>query len=504
MSITLSVAIIASAVAYFLPNLYKGTTTIIVDPGKVPESYVKSTATIDAKRRLAILRGQILSTTKLGQVIDELGLYKNLQQTKTLDEIVDQMKEHITVEPVTFDSSGSSVSSGASGVPGAQLKELQAFSVSFTSASAPLAAKVTNRLASMFIEENMKAREQQVLGTADFFDRELEKAREDVAQKSQKLAQLRSRYVTELPQSENLHAQALTSLQLEMRAEMDAISRSEQQKVYLQALLADSPNVVNLDDKGSIAGAPGLQEQLEHVQTDMDQLRVRYGPNYPDVLTKAAEIRSLEEQIKKSGKPNTQDGQGASDRHYNPVIQSQISQLADDIKKHETRENELKSRIAYYESELERAPGVEEQLTAATDEYTNATDQYKHLADHKFSADMSSDVEARQKGERFVIVEPAQPPERPYAPNRLLIDGVGFGGGLVLALILVVVIELLDGTVKTERELHARLKVPVFGNVPWLPATPAPRGSRIRNGIVASGNLILALGYFGLLAAAFR
>lgn len=486
----LIVALLVAAGAYLFPNLYLASTVIVVDPEKVPEGLVKSTATIDATQRLAMLQEQILSTTRLGQVIDELGLYKSLKQTKTQDELITQMRKDIKVEPATT---------------GVATKELQAFKVSFTSRSATLAAQVANRLASLFIEENMKVREQQVRGTADFFDRELETAKLDLDQKGQKLAELRSRYVAELPESQNLHLQALTATQLEMREELDAISRAQQQKTYLQSLLSDNPLVVNLDSKESGANTLGLQEQLQHLQSEMDQLRSTYGPNYPDVLSKAAEISSVEQQIKDEEKgAGTSKSSTVAGRRSNPVVESQISQLDDEIAKHQDRVKDIKSRIAYYQSALEGAPQAEQLLTAATNDYANAEDRYKRLEDHKFAADMSSDVETRQKGERFVVLEPAQPPEHPYAPNRIVIDALGLLAGAGMGMFLVIGREILSTTVKTKRELCDRLKAPVFGEMPWLATKSNRKRTLVRVALATSGNLILGAGYVALFLAALR
>jgi len=487
---TLLVALLVAVGAYLFPNLYVATTVIVVDPEKVPEGLVKSTATIDATQRLAMLQEQILSTTRLGQVIDELGLYKNLKQIKTQDEIVTQMRKDIKVEPATT---------------GITTKELQAFKVSFTSRNAALAAQVANRLASLFIEENMKVREQQVLGTADFFDRELEKAKQDLDEKARKLAELRSRYVAELPETQNLHLQALTNTQLEMRAEMDEISRDQQQKTYLQSLLGDNPLVVNLDNEGASGNTIGLTEQLQHLQAEMEQLRSRYGPNYPDVLNKSAEISSIEQQIKDEDKANAPAKSSTpAGRRSNPVVESQLSQLDEDIAKREARLKDIKSRLAYYQQALEGAPQAEQQLTAASNDYSNAEDRYKRLEEHKFAADMSSDVETRQKGERFVVLEPAQPPEHPYAPNRVLIDLLGLVVGVGAALFLVFVREILDATVKTKRELAERLKVPVFGEMPWLATKSGKKRTMVRTALAMTANLGLIAGYAALFWTALR
>src|SRR5208337_4702078 len=125
------------------------------------------------------------------------------------------------------------------------------------------------RLASLFIEENMKVREQQVMGTVDFFDHELQTSRQDLSEKAQKLANLRAQFFAELPESQGWRTQAVTSLQMELRSEMDAVNSAQQQKVYLESLLADSPSIVNLDN--AAADTADLQEQLERLQQEMDQ-----------------------------------------------------------------------------------------------------------------------------------------------------------------------------------------------------------------------------------------
>jgi len=488
LSVSLAVACTVSVIAYRQPSLYQSKTTIMVDPGKVPDSYVKSTATIDANERLALLQAQILSTTKLGQVIDELNLYPGLRATSRREQVIARMRKDITVAPVAL----------------AGAKEVLAFDVTYTSRDPALAAKVADRLASLFIEENIRVREQQVMGTVDFFDHELESAKQDLDQKAQKLANLRAQYFAQLPESQGWRTQALTSLQIELRSEMDAVNAAQQQKVYLQSLLADSPSVINLDN--ATADTADLEAQLERLQQEMDQLRTRYGPSYPDVLSKQAEIDNVKASIKKVDDANKaqQAGLPVNLKHHNPVIESQIAQLDNEIHDHENRQESLKSQISYHQAILEKAPAAEEQLTAATNEYNEAADHLKRLEDHKFSADISSDVETRQKGERFVVLEPAVPPDHPFSPNRPLIDLLGLGGGLIAGLILSVALEVIDDTVKTPRELGVLFTVPVLGEIPWSPTVIVRKKLNAWSALAASANVILAVVYSGFLFRALR
>jgi uncharacterized protein involved in exopolysaccharide biosynthesis len=430
----------------------------MVDPGKVPESYVKSTATIDANQRLSILQEQILSDTRLGQIADEMGLYRNLKGKQAQDRIMGMMRKKITVEVTTAPPPA---------------KTLKAFTVMFAAQSPVVAAKVSNRLASLFIEENINVREQQVLGTANFFDAQLQKAKQEVNDKAQILSSLKSKYAAELPEAQNLHLQALTSSQLALREEVDATNRAEQQKTTLQAQLASAPNVVDLDASGS-TGATGLEGQLDRLKAEMDQLRSHYGPNYPDVLIKAAEIAGLKKKIQDLGAQGKPDA-SLTTKHQNPALENQIAELDQQIRKHEARQAELQSQIKFHVAAIGGVPAVQEQVSAATNELAIASDRYKRLEDRKFGADMFSDIEARQQGERFVLLEPAQPPDAPVSPNRPLISAIGAAAGLMLSLFVVAVLELTDASVKTKREVVDRLKVPVFGEIPRLGTSNAVR-----------------------------
>ncbi len=483
------IGLATSVVVYFLPNIYKASTIILIDPGKVPDSYVKSTATLTATDRLALLRQQILSDTKLSQIIDDMGLYPEMRKTVAPMLVTRKMREDIDLEPIS--------SSGRIG--------LTAFTISYYSGNSNTAASVANRLASLFIAENLRAREEQVLGTAEFIDRELDKARQDLIERESKLGALRAHYAAELPETENAHLQALASLQMEVRAAMDAVSRDEQQKVYLQSMLADSPQVVDLDSTKSETSAPaGLQDLLARLQAQQDQLRARYGPQFPDVLKTQHDIDLLQQKIQSMKTTSATPAAPSVIKSHNPVVESQIAALDKDIAARNKQEDDLKAQIAYHQSMLEKAPAVSQQLDMLTRDYEQAQENYKRLQDRKFAADISTDMETRQKGERFLILEPAQAPASPDQPKRALMDALGLAAGVVIALGLVLVLELFDRTVKTETEVVSHLQVPVIAEIPWFVTAVENRRKQLRTVFAAGGATALLMMYIGAIAISLR
>jgi polysaccharide biosynthesis transport protein len=483
--ITLAVAASTAVAMHFVPNIYRATTVILVDPRKVPDNYVTSTTTTTVVDRMATLREQILSATRLGSVIDELDLYRDMKKRTSHDEIIDHMRKDIEISVVSGTNSS---------------RDLAAFSVSYSSLDPVQAARVTNRLASLFIEENIKSREQQVMGTADFIDKELDDSRKDLVAKEKAIAQLKTIHSSELPESQTVHVQALTSLQLELRGQMDELNRAQQQKLYLQSLLSQGTPVVDLD-RSAPPDLTNLQSQLSDAQIELDDLRKQYGPAYPDVVKKTQDVEDLERQIKELRESSAGQRKGkAPQKIQNPVVESQISALDQQIHKNLERQAEIKKEMGFRQAKLAGIPVVEQQMSSVTRDFEVARDHYRMLLEKKFGADMASDLESRQKGERFLILDPAQIPTKPAQPNRLIIDvlalAVGFGLGLATAFLR----EIIDPSVKTEQEITEILSTPIMAYIPWL-ATMASGRRRLRNNLVLSTLSAVLAGTYVLMVA---
>jgi len=480
-AVTLLIALGAAVIAKMLPNHYNATTVILVDPRKVPDNMVMSTVTSGVSDRLVTIREQILSTTRLSQVIDEMQLYSEIKGKKSQEEIVNEMRKAISLDVVAITNAD---------------RGLGAFRITYDNTDPTKASRVTNRLASLFIEQNIKDREQQVLGTADFIEKEVQEAKQALDQKDEQIRNLKAAHMGDMPESETIHVQALSSLQLELRSEIESAARAQQQITYLQTMVQQSRPVVNLDNSNPNAAAEfELQQELAGVQGQISELRTRYGPQHPEVLAKQADAKKIQDRIAAMRATPGAKRTPPAPQPTNPVLEAQISAGQQELQQHIQRQNDIKHQMAYHQGKLERIPVVEQQIASVMRDYQSAQDQYKRLLDRKFSADMSSNLESRQKGERFVVLDPAQVPVKPVSPNRPLIDAAGLVLGIVLALALAFVLEILDGSVKVEGELKEKMQMQILGEVPWLATPQSKRAARFYTILAAAGNSVLLLIY---------
>ncbi len=205
-----------------LPNVYTSSTLILVDPQKVPESYVKATVTGDLRNRLGTLQQQILSATRLQKIIDTLNLYPAERKTMAREDVIAMMQKDVSVSIVS-DYGGS--------------QDLQAFRIGYSGRDARQVAQVANDLATLFMDENLKAREQQSTGTTEFLQNQLQETKKVLEAQEAKLKDFKLKHIGEMPEQQSANLQILGQLQSQLQLEGEALARAEQQRNTIQVLM---------------------------------------------------------------------------------------------------------------------------------------------------------------------------------------------------------------------------------------------------------------------------
>ena len=469
----LAFLVTATVVAWRLPNTYRCETTILVDPQKVPENYIHAATTENIADRLSTILQQVTSPAQLKKLIDTMGLYPDLKKRVSEQEIIRTMQESIGVEPVT--------------AMGAQLS---AFRITFRGKNPVEVSQVANQIAAMFIEENLKAREQQSYGTADFLESELQKTSQQLQDKEAELAEIRSKYIQDLPESEQFHVQESENLRTQQRGVEEHISRDQQEKVYLQSLMATTTPTVDMD---LASGSSAHASQVDALQTKLATLQTRYGPAHPDVKRVQAELDELKTKEATSTSPAPASAPATANRKaYNPVIESQLEKLNQDIDDQKRHATDLQTEIDFHVGKIERVPIFQQKTAGITRDYDALRARYTQLLDKKLAADTASAMETRQKSERFVILDPAQVPDKPYSPNRPLLLLLGVVGGAFIGIGVAAAMELTDVSVRDSREVERILSKPVLTGVPEILTKQQKWNGRLRACVVGTSMVVAA------------
>jgi len=516
LSVFLIVSLATAAVSYRLPNVFTSETVILVDPQKVPESYVKSTVTGDIRNRLGTLSQQILSATRLQKIIETFNLFAEERKTMAREDVIALMRSNISVNVLSQFSSN---------------QELQAFRISYSGEEPRLVASVTNELASLFIDENLKAREQQATGTSEFLQNQLDETRKTLQNQENTLKDFRLKHLGEMPEQENADLQLLGQLQSQQQLEGEALARAEQTKSYLQSTMQQSTPVVDLDPFSLATPSPPAQagpppaakgpSTVSTLKTRLTALEARYTEKHPEVQKLKQQIAEEEAKEASAAPPEPPVPQPPPPAaapalpparpvippptYTNPVLQAQLKSVEDEIAKHKQEQDRLRKLATGYQVKLEAIPVNEQRVADLVRDYEISKAHYSQLLNNQLSAQTATQLEIRQKGEKFSILDPAQAAEKPSRPNRILIDTAGCMGGLGLGLLAALITQFLGISITSPQQLLEASGVPVLEVIPVI-YTHADLRSRRKRLVLAtvSGAALTALACAAVLVWRFR
>src|SRR5688572_20752858 len=200
----------APLIASRVPELYRSETLIMVIPQRVPDSYVRSTVTATLEDRLPSISDQILSRSRLERIIEDFNLYPRERANAAMEDVVRRMRTDILVTP--------------------PVKEQQSFRVAYVSRDSATAQKVTARLASLYIEENLRDRANLAESTNVFLESQLEDAKQRLLENEKKLEEYRRRYSGQLPSQLQGNLQAIQSAQMQLQAVSEAMNRARERR----------------------------------------------------------------------------------------------------------------------------------------------------------------------------------------------------------------------------------------------------------------------------------
>jgi polysaccharide chain length determinant protein (PEP-CTERM system associated) len=469
-----------------LPNLYRSDTLILVVPQRVPESYVRPTVTTRIEDRLQAITQQILSRTRLERIIQDFNLYGEARKTAIMEDVVDRMRANINVQVVKGD----------------------AFRVSFTSDEARTAMRVTERVASLFIEENLRDREVLAEGTNQFLEAQLEDARRRLIETERKVEEYKRQFSGELPEQRDSNMQGLHNTEMQLQALTESLNRDRDRRLVIERLLADAeapdapaplspaPPAAPLNADGVPVGASAAQ-QLEAAETSLQAMQVRLTPQHPDVVRMRRIVAELQQKADaealarpvSAGAP-VLSAAALRKRNLLAEMKGEMEKLDKQIAAKQDNEQRLRAAMTLYQKRLDAAPGRDSELTELTRDYRTLQTTYTSLLAKKEDSKVAANLERRQIGEQFKILDPARLPERPTSPNRPQLQSMGLLAGIAFGVALMGLVEYLDKTLKSEGDVMAALNLLVLATVPILPEVGG-RAARRRKVMAVSATMLL-------------
>ncbi len=502
--------IVSGALAIFLPSTYRSEVTFKVEAQEIPEEYVSSAASGLIEKRLEKINQQVLLDSKLENIINKLGLYPEMWGKYPMAGILKKMRKDISFKNITTPDQDKRT--------GRMYNALVGFTLYYEGKDPETAKKVTDILASLYIQEEEKIKDEKTANITLFLQDELGQLKNQINDFEVKISRFKEAHIGELPGQESININAIERLENRLDSMNTQIRSLEERKVYLNGQLAtvDPLNPIITKD-GKVAMNP--REQLKELRLQLIRLQSSLSEKHPNVIALKNQIRELESQVGNEDDSSAEkikslnDMQGrlttlkgklgpkhpdvirlskeveilsgevnklvaakavsdaSKEKPDNPTyinLMTQISAVTIELNALREEQKTIKDKIDQYQQRVENAPLVEQEYKMLTLDYQSAKNKYDDISKKLQETRVARGMEETSRGERISIRGSASLPERPYKPNRLAIISIGAFVGISLGFGLASFKEFTDHSVKTVNEVNNIMGVPVFSVIPLL------------------------------------
>ncbi|HUQ87462.1 MAG TPA: GNVR domain-containing protein [Vicinamibacterales bacterium] len=465
---TLLLGAIGFGIVAYLPNVYRSETLILVVPQRVPESYVRSTITARIEDRLQSISQQILSRTRLEQIVTDFNLYAKERADKELmEDIVERMRTRdIGIDIIKGD----------------------AFRVSYQANDPRTAMRVTERLASLFIDESLRDREVLAEGTSQFLSTQLDEARRQLVLTENKLQEYQRAHNGELPAQMAANLQGQHNAEMALQSLGEDLNRDRERRLLLERQVTDiidAPVETKPADPEKPEMSQTLEDELRLAQQALLAVELKLKPEHPDVRKQRRAVEELEKRVaaqKLEGTLTAKPAVGtavvmdAAKRKRLTDARADLENLDRQLQAKIAEESRLRGMVGMYQARIEATPVREAELAALARDYETQQQSYRGLLQKKEESQISANLEKRQIGEQFKVLDPARMPEKPASPDRPRLYLIAALVAIALGLGCAALAEFFDKSLRTEADVRAALNLMVLATVPTIrDASRSPR-----------------------------
>jgi len=468
-------------IAMALPNQYESFGTVLVTPQTVDPALVAAgVPESDLNNRLYLMTAEILSRGRLSKIISDFDLYADESQYMVRDQIIDMMRERVSVSPV-LPELGQGVTRRNSN------EEINQFRIAFTHRNAKTAMQVAQRLSNDFIEQHIQSRITLSQKSLEFIDDELARLAERIREIEGRVAEVKNANPGRLPEDMTATQRRLERLVTDMAFAQRALAEAISDEAFFRSQINNAPMAI---------GEMTPENRLKSLDLLIAEYRAKgFTDKHPDVVKTTLEIETLKQSIAR-GELESAEGanrilsysqQSAEAERRRAELRRTAAQ--DEIVRLQAAVDELQTKLAH-------TPAVAELLDGLEREYRHLFDSYQDFSNRQLEAMVQAQLERRQLGEQFRVLEAAFIAPEATSPNRLVIMILGSLFAIAVGVGVGILGESLDSSVHSALQLQTATSIPVLAAIPKIlleADLAALRRSRIKASLGAAFVICFAL-----------
>jgi len=469
------IALAALAVGIALPRKFESSTTILVQESNIVTGLMEGRAVATGiADRAGIAREVIFSRKVMNDILAAGGWMERKPPPSPVEQ--DRLIENIT--------NRTEITSPRDNL----------IQIAYSDSDPERAFKVTERLAELFIQESLAAKERESRNAFEFIDGQVQSYHKKLTDAEEKLKNYREANIDARPGGEADSNARIVQLRNQVEQARLELMEQRSRQSALSSQVSGESEITSVQTRAS-----AYRVQLAELQNQLDKLLLTYTDDYPDVVRIRHQIQDLrealarEDQQRKTRSPGNGPSPTDDSIQYNPLYQDLKSKLNEASRNSSATSSRLSATEQMLNTELERSKRIadsEAELSELTRDYEVNRDIYQDLLKRRENARVSMDLDQTQQGLTFRIQEPAALPIRPSG-LRLLHFAIA---GLLLGVL--TPFGLLFGYARLDPRARSAAQIEQFAGVPVLATVPAYRtpADRRRNALHRAMALVIVVG----------
>jgi polysaccharide chain length determinant protein (PEP-CTERM system associated) len=456
----------APLLAGLAPIHYRSEALILVVPQQVPKDLVRPTVLESVEERLPAITDQIMSRARLERIILDMNLYPDLRKREVMEDVVAAMRQDVHTIP-----------SG---------KGLNSFRVTYTSDQPEVARQVTERLASLYIEQNIRERSQQAESTTAFLGTQLEDAKRRLLEQEKKVAEYQRAHAGQLPSQLQANMAGIQNAGMQLQQLNGQTNLAQERKLNIERNLADAraalAELPGLSGESSAGpGGPTTADELEAAKDSLSSASARLTPGHPEIKSLQRSVAELTAKLE-SERAAAQAAASGNSTDRAPIpptvaarqkrvrdLENELASIDRQLAQARIEETKLKKALSDYQARVEVLPTREAELVNLTRDYATLQTNYSNLLLKREESNVATNLERKQIGENFQLLDSASHPGRPDNElQRLGVTASGAIGGLVLGLLIIALREYRDSSFRSKEEVVKAIALPVLASIPVM------------------------------------
>lgn len=447
--------------------IYRAQARLIVESSQIPGELALSTVRASAVELLEVITQRLVTRTYLLDTAERYGLYRNQPGTSPDAIAADMQNRLLLALPALLDPAPIAT-------------------IAFNAEDPKVAAEIVNDLVTRILQENTAVRRGLAEETLGFFEQEVKRLDGEIARQGRLILEFKEKNKTALPDSLEFRRLRQTAQQERLVQMERELSSLKDRRSRLEEIFARTGQVDSLTDNRS-----DEQRQLQVLKSQLASAKILYSPDNPVLKSLEVQVEALQAAV---------DAQLEGRSGGNSTLTTFELQLADidaQIKFLDEEKKGLEAELVALQASIEATPQNAIALGTLERDYENIQLQYNQAADRLSQASTGDRIEAQSRGQRITVIEQADVPSRPISPNRKLLTAMGLAGGGALGLGLIVLLELLNRTIRRPVQLSAGLGITPFATVPlyYTRREMRRRRTRLWGGILAGVALVAGAVY---------